>query len=83
METSIPVRWEIGRPPYGRHDINNEKVWWTGINMGVEYFPVDNVKIKIQSSCEIEYFVKIHIILQAVFDTPIARITCCVSSLRI
>ena len=42
------------------------------------------IKIKIHSSCEIEYFVETHqISLQAVCDTPIARITGCVSSLRI
>ena len=39
------------------------------------------IKIKIHSSCEIENFVETHIYLQAVCDTPIARITVCVSSL--
>ena len=35
------------------------------------------------SSCEIEYFVETHLSLQAVCDTPIARISGCVPSLRI
>ena len=39
--------------------------------------------MKIHSSCEIEDFVETHLSLQAVCDTPIARITSCVSSLRI
>ena len=38
------------------------------------------IKIKIHSSCEIEDFVETHLSLQAVCDTPIARITGCVSS---
>ena len=39
--------------------------------------------MKTHSSCEIEDFVETHIYLQAVCDTPIARITGCVSSKRI
>ena len=35
------------------------------------------IKIKIHSSCEIEDFVQTHLV-QAVCDTPIARITGCV-----
>ena len=59
------------------------------------------IKLKVHSSCEIEYFVETHLCelcvmlrsrvlhnethlsLQAVCDTPIARITGYVSSLRI
>ena len=41
------------------------------------------MKIKIHSSCEVEYFVETHICKLTVCDTPIARITGCVSSLRI
>ena len=41
------------------------------------------IKIKIHSSSEIDDFVETHIYLQAMCDTPIARITGCVSSLRI
>ena len=40
------------------------------------------IKIKIHSSCEIEDFVETHLV-QSVCDTPNARITSCVSSLRI
>ena len=43
----------------------------------------NNINIKKHSSCEIEYFVETHLSLQAVRDTPIARITGCVSLLRI
>ena len=39
-------------------------------------------KIKLHSSCEIEDFVETRL-LQAVCDTPIARVAGCVSSLRI
>ena len=46
------------------------------------YFEVYIKTIKINSSGEIENFVETHL-LQAVCDTPIARITGCVSSLRI
>ena len=35
------------------------------------------IQIKLHSSCEIEYFVETHP-LQAVSDTPIARITGCI-----
>ena len=35
------------------------------------------------SSCDIEDFVETHLSLRAVCDTPVARITGCVSSLRI
>ena len=44
---------------------------------------ITQCKIKIHSSCEIKYFVETHLSLQAVCDTPIARITGYVSSLRI
>ena len=40
------------------------------------------IKIKIRSTCEIEDFVETHL-CKLVCDTPIARITGCVSSLRI
>ena len=39
--------------------------------------------MKIHSSCKIEDFVETHLCKLAVRDTPIARITGCVSSLRI
>ena len=41
----------------------------------------DKIKMKIHSSCEIEHFVETH--LCNLCDTPIARITGCVSSLMI
>ena len=41
------------------------------------------IKIKMHSSCEIEYFVETHLCKQAVCDSPIARVTGRVSSLRI
>ena len=40
-------------------------------------------KMEIRTSCEIEYFVETHLFLQAVCDTPIARITDCVSLSRL
>ena len=62
--------------------------WFLFVSTGAEKqgFCFDKIhiiiKIKIHSSCEIEYFVETHLSLQAVCDTPIARITGCVSSLR-
>ena len=52
-----------------------------GFRRGVLYGTRNIMKIKIHSSCEIEYFVETH--LCKLCDTPIARITSCVSSLRI
>ena len=43
---------------------------------------INAIKIKIHFSCEIKDFVETHL-LQAVCDAPIARITGCVSSLRV
>ena len=40
------------------------------------------MKIKIHSGCEMKCFVETPLSLQAVCDTPIARITGCVSSLK-
>ena len=48
----------------------------------VPYIYIYILKLKIHSSCEIEDFVE-NSYLQAVCDTPIARITGCVPSLRI
>ena len=45
------------------------------------YFNIILYKMKLHSSCEIEDFVETH--LRKPCDTPIARITSCVSSLRI
>ena len=41
------------------------------------------MKIKLHSSCEIEYIVQTHLCKPSVRDSPFARITGCVSSLRI
>ena len=53
------------------------------LTAGVHFFFCNIIKIKIHSSCEIEYFVETHLCKLCQCDTPIARITGCVSSLRI